>query len=231
MNAYGMSFVEEPSGPKSRQLESYLTLMVADAKAAWAMKQSSKTGKNMRDAKFAMAMFFRMKKMMKLKKLDPTEWNALVKAASLEGPMTLDCFQLQQEYERLQILLGKASLQKSLDFWTSVDAYSRPKASPIKEQPTPITRMARPKASPIKEQPTPITHMTRPTTPSRQTVPTEADFPPLTSTPINDTPRPAAKPVVKETPQARPTSINGIPIRYETSLRRKGRKGRRKKKK
>ena len=213
MNAYGMSFVEEPSGPKSRQLESYLTLMVADAKAAWAMKQSLKTGKDMRDAKFAMAMFFRMKKMMKLKKLDPTEWNALVKAASLEGPMTLDCFQLQQEYERLQILLGKASLQKSLDFWTSVDAYSRPKASPIKEQPTPIT------------------HMTRPTTPSRQTVPTEADFPPLTSTPINDTPRPAAKPVVKETPQARPTSINGIPIRYETSLRRKGRKGRRKKKK
>ena len=184
--------------------------MVADAKAAWAMKQNLETDKNMTDAKFAMAMYFRMEKMMKLEKLDPTQWNALVKAASREGPMTLNCFQLQQEYERLQILLGKASLQKSLDFWSSVDTYSRPKATSIKEQPTPITRM------------------TRPTTPSSQTVPTEADFPPLNSTPIENATRPAASPVIKMTPQAKPTSINGIPIRYKKSSRRKGRRKKKK---
>lgn len=247
MMAYGMQFAKDPSGPYNEKLESYLTLMVADAKAAWAMKQSSETGKTIQDAKLAMAIFFRTEQITKLEKLSPSEWANLVMAAMKEGPMTLSCFKLQQDYERLNILLEedeskqKKLMQKSLDVWTCTDTpedFSAYVSDLLPEARAAIDRHheKRWKArngqslyNPV-HRPTPC-RMSRPITPRRQVVPTEADFPPLPMASMTKVTRPATKPMVKVTPQAKPTSINGIPIRYETSSRRKGRKGRRKKKK
>lgn len=247
MMAYGMQFAKDPSGPHNEKLESYLTLMVADAKAAWAMKQRSETGKNIQDTKLAMAIFFRTEQIMKLEKLSPSEWANLVMAAMKEGPMTLSCFKLQQEYERLNILLEDDEskqnklMKKSLDMWKCTDtpedfsAYVsdlRPEARAAIDRHHEKRWKARNGQSLYNPVHRPASrHMMRPTTPRKQAVPTEADFPPLPMASITKTTHPATKPMVKVTPQAKPTSINGIPIRYETSSRRKGRKGRRKKKK
>ena len=248
MMAYGMQFAKDPSGPKNQELESQLAIMVADASAAYAMKQSLKHGgKYVQQAQTKMAIFFRTEQIMGMKKLGPSEWANLVMAAMKEGPMTLSCFKLQQEYERLNILLEddeskqKKLMQKSLDVWKCTDTpedFSAYVSDLLPEARAAIDRHheKRWKARNGQSLYNPVhrpasRRMARPTTPRKQVVPTEADFPPLPMASITKVTRPATKPMVKVTPQVKPMSINGIPIRYETSSRRKGRKGRRKKKK
>lgn len=245
MMAYGMKFVENPSGPKNQELESQLAIMVADASAAYAMKQSLKHGgKYVQQAQTKMAMLFRTEQIMGMKKLSPPEWISLVMAAMKEGPMTLSCFKLQQEYERLKILLEddefkqKKLMQKSLDSWKCTKTPQdfseymsdlRPEARAAIDRHYDDTWKAangQPLYTPTR-RPT-SRRSSRSNAPSRQTVPTEADFPPLPMASFIKASPPTAKSTVQDPPKPRPTSINGIPIRYETA-RRKGRARKKKK--